>query len=79
MREYVNEKVIKGKIKAAKVVERVLEKLSEDSGNFIEEMAKYIIGIVLAALVLAGLYALVKTVVLPSISDKVKNLFNYTA
>lgn len=79
MRNFIESKMIRTKIRVRRVAERVCNKLKDNSGNFIEEMAKYIIGIVLAALILAGLYALVKNVVLPAIGVKVENLFNYSA
>lgn len=69
---------VNGMVKVIKLVDTVTEKLKEDSGNFIEEMIKYIIGIVLGALILGGLYALIKNVVLPALTSKVTNLFDFT-
>ena len=83
MRKKLNEKVtenyIKAKIKAQKTAEGAVEKLSEDSGNFLEEALKYIIAIVVGGLFLAGVYALFKTVIIPSLQNKTQDMFNYTA
>lgn len=37
-----------------------------------------LIGVVLAAMLLAGLYALLGDTVLPLLAEKVKSMFNYT-
>ena len=39
---------------------------------------KIIIGVVIGALILAGLYALFNNVVIPNMTTKVTNMFSYT-
>jgi hypothetical protein len=79
MKKFMNERVLRLRIRGQKVKDQIFEKLAEDSGNFIEEVAKYIISIVLAALFLGGLYLLFKNIVLPTLGTKVQDLFNFSA
>ncbi len=75
----MNEKMIIAKIKIQKAGESIAAKLSEDSGNFLEEALKYIIGIVVGGLFLGGVYLLFKNVIIPALGTKVTDMFNYTA
>lgn len=75
----MNEKMIIAKIKIQKAGESIAAKLSEDSGNFLEEALKYIIGIVVGGLFLGGIYLLFKNVIIPALGTKVTDMFNYTA
>lgn len=75
----MNEKMIIAKIKVQKAGESIAAKLSEDSGNFLEEALKYIIGIVVGGLFLGGVYLLFKNVIIPALGTKVTDMFNYTA
>jgi len=45
--------------------------------NFIDSGFKVLIVVVLAALLLAGLYALFGDVIMPTLTDRVEELFNY--
>jgi hypothetical protein len=45
--------------------------------NFIDSGFKVLIVVVLAALLLAGLYALFGNVIMPTLTERVKDLFNY--
>ena len=45
--------------------------------NFIDSGFKALIIVVLAALLLAGLYFLLGDVIMPTLTDRVKDLFNY--
>jgi len=45
--------------------------------NFIDSGFKVLIVVVLAALLLAGLYALFSDTIMPTLTQKVKDLFNY--
>lgn len=40
---------------------------------------KILISVVIGALLLAGLYTLFKDTVLPSVTERIKDLFNYSA
>ena len=73
------EKSVALRIRAGRVLERVQEKLSENKGNFLEESIKYIIAFVIGALVLGGLYLLFKNIILPTLTTKTQEMFNYSA
>ena len=47
--------------------------------GYIDTGVKIIIGVVVGAVVLAGLYALFDNVILPRLNTEVTNMFNYTA
>jgi hypothetical protein len=79
MRKYLMAKTILLGIEAERKFSSVVEKLSEERGSFLEEVIKYVIYIVVGALLLAGIYALFKTVILPTLQTKVQDMFNYTA
>lgn len=78
MMNKIMELKVNGAVKAIRLVDAVKEKLQEDSGNFIEEMIKYIIGFVLGALILGGLYLTVKNFILPAIQTNVMKLFDFS-
>ena len=53
-------------------------KMAERSGEGYEDTAvKILIAVVLGALLLAGLYALFKDTVLPTLVNRIQQLFNY--
>lgn len=79
LKEAMNEKVIIAGIKAQKAGEKVVAKLAENSGNFLEEALKYIIGIVIGGLFLGGVYLLFKNVIIPALGTKVTDMFNFSA
>ena len=79
MRKKLNELVLATEIKAQVLARRIVGKLAEKNGNFIEELLKYIVGIVLGGLVLGGLYLLVKNIVLPLVQTRIQEMFNFTA
>ena len=52
--------------------------LSNQRGDFyISDAVKIIIAVVLGALLLAGLYALFGDVVMPTLNERITNMFNY--
>ena len=52
--------------------------LSNQRGDFyISDAVKIIIAVVLGALLLAGLYALFGDVVMPTLNQRIKDMFNY--
>lgn len=56
------------------------ELLKDESGEaYIGEAIKILIAVVVGALVLALIYALLKDTVFPTVTQKIKDLFNYTA
>ena len=64
-----------GAVKAAYSVHRVL---ADKKGNSALDIGiTILIAVVLAALLLAGLYALFGNTILPTITSKIKDMFNY--
>ena len=52
--------------------------LAQKSGEgFVDTALKILISVVIGALLLAGLYTLFKDTVLPTLTEKVRTLFNY--
>ena len=47
--------------------------------GFVDSGVKILIAVVIGALLLAGLYALFNTTILPTLTRKITTLFNYTA
>jgi hypothetical protein len=45
--------------------------------GYIDTAVKILIAVVLGALLLAGLYALFGTVVMPTLTQRIKDMFNY--
>jgi hypothetical protein len=86
----VNNLVLRSQIKAlamAAQVKRNLVKVynsekevlkSESGEGYIDTAVKILIAVVLGAVVLAGLYAILKNTVMPSIDQKIKDMFNYS-
>ena len=57
---------------------QVKQKLAERSGEgYVDTAVKILIAVVLGALLLAGLYALFKDTVLPTLVQRVQQMFNY--
>lgn len=73
------EKTVAIRVRGAKTLERVQEKLSEKKGSFLEEAIKYIMYFVIGALLLAGLYLLFKNIILPTLTQRTEQMFNYSA
>lgn len=79
LREFTQEKIVMVKIRLQKVGDAVVEKLKDDSGNFLEEALKYIIAVVIGALFMGGIYLLFKNIIIPTVGTKVQEMFNFTA
>lgn len=74
MKEYLT----KMRISAAKKIWRTRTKLAETSGEgYVDTAIKILIAVVLGALLLAGLYALFNDTVLPTLVERVEEMFNY--
>ena len=70
MRKVSNE--IMSKVYMAKVA------ISNNQGEgYIDTAVKILIAVVLGALLLAGLYALFGDVVMPTLEQRIRNMFNY--
>lgn len=70
MRKVINE--IMSKVVLAKTA------ISNNQGEgYIDTAVKILIAVVLGALLLAGLYALFGDVVMPTLEQRIRNMFNY--
>ncbi|MCX4307197.1 MAG: DUF6133 family protein [Acetatifactor sp.] len=49
----------------------------KEGEGFVDTALKILISVVVGALLLAGLYALFKNTILPTLTQKITNLFNY--
>lgn len=67
-------------IKESKVMyKRLFIKLKDKSGeNYVDTGVKILIAVVLGALLLAGLYALFNTTIMPTITQRITEMFNYS-
>lgn len=71
--------MMKLKRKLVKRAENVKNRLSDKSGQgALDTAIVVLISVVLGALILAGLYALLDDTVLPTLSSKIQEMFNYT-
>lgn len=67
--------------KAGKMTDRLCEvvkgKLREEDGAFIEEAIKILTGVVIGALLLAGIYFLFNNIIIPTLNERVTDMFDY--
>lgn len=64
--------------KTTKVYIKLSNKFKEKKGDgYVDVAVKALIGIVIGALLLGGLYLLFGETVLPTITDRIKDMFNY--
>ena len=70
-------KTIKNKLNRAAVSTRLAIE-SHRAEGYIDTGVKIIIGVVVGGLILAGLYALFNTVVIPNMTTKVTGFFDYS-
>ena len=66
-------------LKAVMMKDNLKRKLLDNSGQgAIDQAIIILICVVLGALLLAGLYALVDDTVMPTLTEKIQEMFNYT-
>lgn len=66
-------------LKIVNTRDKLKARLSDNSGQgSIETAIQILIAVVLGALILAGLYALLDGEVLPALSERITEMFNYT-
>lgn len=79
MNDTVEKLAIIGYVKGVRVKERAGSILKKNNGEgFVDTALKILISVVVGALLLAGLYTLFKDTILPTLTDKIENLFNYS-
>lgn len=61
------------------VLDRILQILKSQCGEgYVDTGVKILIAVVIGALFLAGLYALFNNVVMPTLTRRITDMFNYT-
>lgn len=74
----MNELAVKGYLKGIRAKEKMAALLTQKSGEgFVDTALKILISVVVGALLLAGLYTLFKDTILPTLTQKITDLFNY--
>lgn len=61
-----------GKVMAAKSILK-----SKSAEGFVDTAIKILMAVVIGALILAGLYALFGNTILPTLTQRIKDMFNY--
>lgn len=70
--------VLMMQLKAMNKVNSVKEALTSKSGEgFVDTAVKILMSVVIGALVLGGLYLLFKDTVLPTLTQRIKDMFNF--
>lgn len=73
-----NTLAVKGYIKGMAAKEKVCSIIAQKDGEgFVDTALKILISVVVGALLLAGLYMLFKDTILPTLTQRVKELFDY--
>lgn len=61
-----------------KITEKAVNMLKDKKGeNYVDTAVKILIAVVIGALLLAGLYALFGDVVMPTLTRRIQEMFNY--
>ena len=68
---------IKNKANAA-VISAKTAIANKKAEGYVDSGVKILIAVVIGALLLAGLYALFNSTIMPTVSDKITSLFNYS-
>ena len=74
MKKLINS--IKSKINSAVISAKTAIQSTTGEG-YIDTGVKIIIGVVIGSVILAGLYALFNTTIIPTLSSKIQGMFNY--
>ena len=76
--EKANDLAVRGYIKGLQTKEKIKDILTSHSGEgFVDSALKILISVVVGALLLAGLYMLFKDTILPTLTQRIKDLFDY--
>jgi hypothetical protein len=68
----------KGQYKVSEIKERITGIFAQERAEgFVDTALKILISVVVGALLLAGLYMLFQDTILPTLTDRIKELFNY--
>lgn len=79
MNDLVEKLAVMGYVGGIRAKEKAGAVLKRNEGEgFVDTALKILISVVVGALLLAGLYTLFKDTILPTLTDKIENLFNYS-
>lgn len=74
----MNRLAVSAYVNGGRMKQKVAGILTKKEGEgFVDTALKILISVVVGALLLAGLYALFKDTILPTLTQKITNLFNY--
>lgn len=74
----INRLAVAAHVNGGRMKQKVAGILARKEGEgFVDTALKILISVVIGALLLAGLYALFKDTILPTLTQKVTDLFNY--
>lgn len=74
----MNNLMLKTQIKALNKVYLIKKALTSKSGEgFVDTAVKILISVVIGALILAGLYMLFKDTILPTLTERIKEMFDF--
>lgn len=74
----VNDLAVRGYVKGLQAKAKIKDTLTSQSGEgFVDTALKILISVVVGALLLAGLYMLFKDTILPTLTERIKELFDY--
>lgn len=68
---------VKKELMLSNLRDRIGRKCSDNAGNWLDESFKYILAVVIGLAFLAGLYAITKDTILPTLTQKIKDGFNF--
>lgn len=78
LNDTMNRLAVAAYVNGGRMKQKVADILVRKEGEgFVDTALKILISVVVGALLLAGLYALFKDTILPTLTQKVTNLFNY--
>lgn len=70
--------MLSAQIKALNLVDLVKKALTSKSGEgFVDTAVQILISVVIGALILAGLYMLFKDTILPTLTQRIQDMFSY--
>ena len=74
----MNSLIVKAQVAGYNFKERLKDSLKDKKGEgYVDTGVKVLMAVVIGALVLGGLYALFKAIILPTMETKITEMFNY--
>lgn len=74
----VNKLTVSAYVKSGRIKQKLTDIFTRKDGEgFVDTALKILISVVVGALLLAGLYTLFKDTILPTLTQRIQNLFNY--